>query len=171
MNRLLHDIGIGLQAILWIVLVAFVVLVALPRVTPFDVLVVRGGSMEPVIHVGSVIVIDRRAQNPSIGDVASFREPSGEIITHRVVALDTGRYVTKGDANRTSDLDHRTRNQVIGTEIATVPFIGYGVHLLQQPVIFLLLLLTTGGYLIVNELRVIAREIGAMRRKRLGDER
>jgi signal peptidase len=169
MNRLLHAIAIGLQAILWIVLVGFVVLVALPRFTPYDVLVVRGGSMEPVIHLGSVIVIDRQADSPIVGSIVSFRQPDGNIITHRVVEIDDGRFVTKGDANRTRDLEERVPQQVVGTEFFTIPYIGYLVHLLQQPIVFLVLLLTTGGYLVFNELRVIVREVGRMRRRGASD--
>ncbi len=170
MNRLLRVIGIGLPAILWIVLLGFVVLVALPRFTPYDVLVVRGGSMEPAIHLGSVIVIDRRATTPGIGSIVSFREPGGDIITHRVVAIDEVRYVTRGDANASRDLEERSSDQVVGTELFTVPFIGYVVHLLQQPIAFLLLLFITGGYLIYPELRTIGREIGRMRRRKLTHE-
>ncbi len=170
MNRLLHALAFGLQAILWIVLLGFVVLVALPRFTPYDVLVVRGGSMEPVIHLGSVIVIDRRATTPGIGSIVSFREPGGDIITHRVVALDHGRYVTRGDANASRDLAERSADQVVGTERFSVPYIGYALHLLQQPIAFLFLLLSTGGYLIFNELRTIGRELGRMRRRRLTHE-
>ena len=49
-------IGTALQLALWSVLLGFFVLVAIPRITPLDVLVVRGGSMEPTIAVGSVLI-------------------------------------------------------------------------------------------------------------------
>jgi signal peptidase len=171
MHRAVQAIAIVTQACLWAVLIGFVALGVVPRLTPFDILIVRGGSMEPEIHVGSVIVIDRDAADPGIGSVVSFRARTGEIITHRVVAIDEGRYVTRGDANQTRDLDERTADQVVGTVLFSVPFVGYALHVLQQPIVFLLLLLSTGGMLIVHELVVIAREIARMRRRGVVDER
>lgn len=171
MNRAIRSAAFMLQAILWIVLLAFVGLIAMSRITPFEVLVVRGGSMEPGIHLGSVVIIDRGATNLKIGDVASFREPSGDIITHRVVAIESGRYVTRGDANQQRDLDSRTSEQIVGTVLTSIPMVGYGLHALQQPIVFLALLLSTGGFLIYQELRTIAREIRRIRSERVTNGR
>jgi signal peptidase len=150
--------------VLWLLLVGFVSLLVLGRLTPLDILVVRGGSMEPVIHVGSALLIDQRATDLAIGDVASFREPDGTIVTHRVIGVDDdGRFITKGDANAQRDLDTRAEQQIVGIALLSIPLAGYALHILQQPIVFLALLLSTGGYLIFQELRVIWREIARMR--------
>jgi len=170
MNRLFSSITVGLQFVLWTVMLGFIALVALPRLTPYDVLIVRGGSMEPVIHLGAVIVIDRHADAPGIGSIVSFRESTGNVITHRVIGMDDGRYITQGDANRTRDLDERGADSVVGTVRFSVPLLGYLLYVLQQPIAFLMLLLSTGGYLIFGEVRAIIREIRRMRDRRLTHE-
>lgn len=151
------------QAVLWTALLGFLLLVGVPRLTSYDVLIVRGGSMEPAIHLGSIIIIDRGAREPTVGDVASFVESDGNIITHRVVGVDGPLIETKGDANRTNDLERRLQANVVGTTVLTIPYVGYGLHVLRQPLAFLLLLLGTGGFLVFGEIRSIAREIRRMR--------
>ncbi len=166
MRTIKRSVAFTVQGVLCIVLFGFLALVALPRVTSFDALIVRGGSMEPAVGVGSVIIIDRDARDPVVGDIVSFREADGSIITHRVVAADAGIYQTKGDANDAADLERRIGANVVGTSIVSIPYVGYAVHVLRQPAAFLLLLLGTGGYLIVGELRTIAQEVRRMTSKR-----
>jgi signal peptidase len=165
MASIIRFFGAALQAVLWVVLLGFLLLAALPRFTSLDVLVVRGGSMEPAIHVGALLVIDRDSRSPAVGDIASFTQPDGSIVTHRVSAIDAGVYTTTGDANPGPDLTPRLPGDVLGTSVLSVPYLGFGVHVLRQPPMFIALLAGTGGFLIVAELRNIAREIGRMRRK------
>ena len=156
----------GLQAILWIVLLGFLVLIGLSRVTPFEVLVVRSGSMQPAISTGGVVIVDRGALSPPVTAIASFVEPDGSVVTHRVVGMDGPRFVTRGDANNAADELHRPAAAVYGTVVLSLPFLGYVIHLLQQPAAFLVLLLGTGGFLIADSIRTIAQELSRMRRER-----
>lgn len=157
--------GAVLQLALWSVLLGFLVLVAIPRFTPFEVLVVRGGSMEPTIAVGSVLVIDRASRSPVEGTITSFRQPDDSVVTHRVIAVLRGEYITKGDANERPDLDRRSPEDVLGTAVISIPYVGFAIHILRQPPTFLLLLAGTGGFLIFGELRSIAHEVGRLRRR------
>ncbi len=69
-------------------------------------LVVLSGSMEPVLHVGDVTVVQRISpRDARVGDVVTFKAPgSGRTTTHRLRAvrrIGDGRFAftTKGDAN------------------------------------------------------------------------
>ncbi len=166
MRTIQRTIAVTLQVVLWTILLGFLVLVALPRLTSFDVLIVRGGSMEPAVALGSVIIIDRDRADPSVGDIVSFREANGSIITHRIVAFDGMTYETKGDANASADLERRLGANIVGTTVMSIPYVGYVVQVLRQPAAFVLLLVGTGGYLIVGEVRNIAEEIRRIRRER-----
>jgi signal peptidase len=154
----------GLQAVLWIALLAFVALVALPRVTPYEALIVRSGSMEPTIATGGIVIVDRSARSPTIGAIVSFREPDGSVVTHRVVGIKVGQFVTRGDANRSDDALPRPATSVYGTVMLSVPLAGYVIYTLQQPPAFLILLLGSGGLLVIGALRTIYREIGRLRK-------
>ena len=166
LRRLLGLIARVGQLALWALLLGFLVLVAIPRFTPFDVLVVRGGSMEPAIHLGSVVIVDRGARAPAVGSIVSFHDPEAGIVTHRVVALNGSGYVTKGDANRAQDATRRTPADVYGTAVLSVPLAGFVIHTLQQPVAFLVLLFGTGGLLVVGAIRTIVGEVRRLRGRR-----
>ncbi len=155
-----------LQLVLWTLLLGFVLLLALPRISPFDVLIVRGGSMEPAIHVGSIVVVDRNSRTPAVGTPTAFLDGESTLITHRVISVDKNGYETKGDANATADLGRRSAAQVYGTVVVSIPFLGYVLHLLHQPIVFLLLLLGTGGVLVIGELRTIWFELKESGRRR-----
>ena len=159
----------AIQGVFLVLLVAVVVLLALPRVSSYDVLMVSGGSMEPAIHLGSVVVVDRSDRVPQVGAVVTFHDPLGGIVTHRVVAVGPSSFQTKGDANNSVDVTGRTPSEVIGTVLFSVPFVGYLLYLLEQPLVFLALLLGVGGALVVGELRTIVREIRKMRAARSGE--
>ncbi len=154
-----------LQLVLWAALFGVIALLILPRVSAFDVLIVRGGSMEPTIQLGSVVIVDRNERTLTVGTTAAFRDGNEAIVTHRVIAIDSGGFETKGDANATADLGRRTPDQVYGTVALTIPFLGYALHLFHEPIVFLLLLLGTGGVLIAGELRTIWTEVRRQRRQ------
>lgn len=156
----------GLQVILWIVLLGFILLLALSRFTSYEVLVVRSGSMEPVINTGGIVVVDREARLPPVGTIASFRDVDGSVVTHRVVDMDGARYITRGDANSSNDVTVRSTAAVYGSVVLALPLLGYAIHLLGQPAPFLILLLGTGGFLVLDAIRTITHELARMRRHR-----
>ncbi len=157
---------IASQTLLWGVLLGFLALAAIPRMSRFDILVVRSGSMEPAIRAGGIVLIDTSARDLQIGDVASFRDPQGgDVITHRVVALRDDGFVTRGDANRSDDATLRRRADVVGRERMSLPYLGFVLYVIERPLVFVLLLGATGGYLVLSELGVIWRELRKLRRR------
>lgn len=80
--------------------------------TPFPLLVVKSGSMRPLIEVGDIIVVsgidyDDIHASPTEGDVIIFYRPSagGEraLIVHRAIGITEDGVLTKGDANQFPD--------------------------------------------------------------------
>lgn len=79
----------------------------------FPLLVVKSGSMRPVIEVGDIIVVlpvdvDQIRADPVNGDVIVFYRPGekgslGSIIVHRAIARVSNGFITKGDANSAAD--------------------------------------------------------------------
>jgi len=79
----------------------------------FPLLVVKSGSMRPVIEVGDIIVVlpvdvNQIRADPLNGDVIVFYRPGekgslGSIIVHRAIARVSNGFITKGDANAAAD--------------------------------------------------------------------
>ncbi len=69
------------------------------NVTPL--LVVRSGSMEPVLNIGDVIMIETvRPEDIHVGDVVVFWNPwYGNLVVHRVAHKTEEGVYTRGDAN------------------------------------------------------------------------
>ena len=88
----------------------------------FRFYVVLSGSMEPKLPVGSLVVADTERTNVKIG----------EIVTHRVTGLKEHGYQTKGDANQEADYDLLQQEQIVGTVVFCIPYLGYGVLWMQK---------------------------------------
>ena len=89
--------------------------------------VVRSGSMEPDIPVGSLCFVNQRISYMEIkvGDLAAYRSALGERVLHRVIAVTDEGLVTKGDANGRSDGITVRKENYIGKEAFNIPKLGY----------------------------------------------
>lgn len=76
--------------------------------------VTKGVSMEPLLHNDDLAVLQKK-RTYEVGDVIAFRSQSlKSVLLHRVVAVEDGRYVTKGDNNDFIDNDRPRNDQVVG---------------------------------------------------------
>ena len=108
----------------------------------FRAFTVMSGSMTPVLPVGSLIYV--KPTDPATlksGDIISFvANAEKTIVTHRIVSVvpDTTdpsilRFKTQGDANSTPDTNLVHSNNVLGTPLFAIPYLGYLTYYLQQP--------------------------------------
>lgn len=74
--------------------------------------VIATGSMSGEIEVNDVIFV-KLTDNVKVNDIITFKNESGDIITHRLIIKDSNRYITKGDVNNASD-DPISKEQIIG---------------------------------------------------------
>ncbi len=101
----------------------------IPNVLGFQLFVIESGSMEPTLHVGSVILA-RKPEDPGglkENTIVTFRTLSGAVVTHRIVKAEAGgagnrTYRTKGDNPKNStDLEVLTPDRVIAVFVARIP--------------------------------------------------
>jgi signal peptidase len=105
--------------------------------------VVLTGSMSPVMNPGDVVVtLPVSTRTPVVGDIVTYnaqRFDGSDVapVTHRIVAIDeTGRFITKGDANPDPDVQNPSVDDVAGVVVAVVPKLG----VVLQPLVLLGLL-------------------------------
>ncbi|MBR4456184.1 MAG: signal peptidase I [Solobacterium sp.] len=101
----------------------------LPRLFGFSAYAVTSGSMEPEIPVGSLVLVNQQDRTPDVGKIMTYHitdNPSSMIVTHRVNEItETGELIMKGDANQTADLNRIKAEQIIGTDVCALPYLGY----------------------------------------------
>jgi signal peptidase len=116
--------------------------------------------MSPAIETGDVVVTRGVAPvDVRLGDVITFRDPANadRLITHRVkqirISGDEARFVTKGDANNTSQRWSIPADGTVGLVTYRLPRLGYLLVWLGHPFAMLLLLVVPALLLGAHELR------------------
>ncbi|WP_432524582.1 signal peptidase I [Kineococcus sp. SYSU DK006] len=114
------------RTVLWAV-AALLLWSLVPAVLGWPTRVVVSGSMAPVLRPGDVVVaqpVGERA--PEVGQVVVFADPSapGRDVVHRVVGVEAGGYLTRGDANSAADPLPVPAEQVRGIARARIPLVG-----------------------------------------------
>jgi signal peptidase I len=131
-----------LELALVLLVVSVLGLVLAVNVAPrlgYDFVVVRGGSMEPTIHLGAVTVVSHvQPADLHVGDVVMLEETNGALVSHRITSLvqmPDGLYLeTKGDANATVDPVLAPVADVTGRVDSSIPWLGYLIYLLTLPI-------------------------------------
>lgn len=102
-------------------------------------LIVISGSMEPEIHVGSLIISTTvRAKDLQIGDIASIKRDDGVLVTHRVISNEPLQGSTevrsikmKGDANNVEDKNPYVQSDAL-RPLFIIPAIGSTLAYLES---------------------------------------
>lgn len=128
---------------LWAGLIVLVLaLVAISHLAPalgYQLIIVKGPSMEPTIPMGS-LVFERPVAVADLrpGQVVTFVLPSRVVVTHRITRLGDANgeilIETKGDANAASDPAMHPATGVTGLVHGHLPFAGYLLALLAVPI-------------------------------------
>lgn len=119
----------ALGTVLLIIIILLCLPLTVPRVMGYNIYTVITGSMEPAIPTGSLVYVKGvPAADVKEDDVIAFygSNNSSAIITHRVVANSEimGEFITKGDANKTKDMNPIPYADYIGKVVFSVPVLG-----------------------------------------------
>ena len=110
--------------------------------------VIASGSMRPTMDVGDMAIVVKVDPKDIIeNDIIQYWK-DGAMFLHRVIVIRRGDegllYVTKGDANRVTDIDPVFQGQIKGKLIFTLPYIGW-ISIYTKQIMF-----TIWSYLISN---------------------
>ena len=126
--RILKLLAIAVEAMIGVSTLALIALVLLDYVT---LAVVEGVSMEPTLQSGDLVLVIRRVSPDDIdlGDVIVYRR-GRTLIIHRVVRVEDGVMITKGDNNWLPDPPVGASEIVgkvleVGGCVVKVPLVGY----------------------------------------------
>lgn len=140
-----------------------------PQVFGYQLKTVLSGSMEPTFKTGSIIAVkpvdSEERKSLSKGEIITFQASEKKLITHRIIGIKTSgnhmMYETKGDNNKTADLEPVLSENVKAVYSGfTIPYAGYLIDFAQSKegsaillIVPGLLLLGYAGFSIFQALR------------------
>lgn len=114
---------------------------------------VNGISMEPSYHTGDLVIV-RTAHAYQVGDVVTYHDAElGAFIIHRIISMEQGQFIIKGDNNSWLDPYHPTQEEIIGKQWIHVPKVGRAMQWLLKPVNLSLTVVLFGGVIMVSLLK------------------
>lgn len=137
-----------------------------PDIFGYSPLVVTSGSMEPAFSAGDLVIIHRQ-ETYAPGEVVTFRDGEGSLVTHRIIGTNSGKFITKGDANNTEDRELLSPENVVGAMKTYLPGAGSLILFFRSPAGIVVLVLL--GVLLI-ELPYWLGEAGKRRRGRHGEK-
>jgi signal peptidase len=153
------------------VIALLLVVSAIPITGNMKFLIVQSGSMEPVIHMGSVVMV-KPAVDYKIGDIITFG-PNINIkmpTTHRIADIKVQNsiplYITKGDANNAPDIKEIRQSEIIGRVLFSLPFAGYAVAAAKQPLGFAAIIVLPAAIIIYDEIKKIWEEMKRIKKEK-----
>jgi len=146
-----------LRSLLYLFLIVSIFIAITSKIPVFGLssFVVASGSMAPALPTGGIVFI-RPGLTYDVGDIISFKNPSGMTVTHRLVAKQVGipenNYQVAGDANPQPDSVLVPHSEILGKSVFYLPYFGRLAGFIQSPTRFI-------GFLIVPALLFIVWQI------------
>lgn len=113
---------------------------SVPKLFGYQPFVVLSSSMEPTIATGSVLFTNTKDTDVEINDIVTYQltvENKELLVTHRIVDIQDGLYITKGDNNDVQDMVPLSKEQILGTYTFHIPKVGYYMSNVDQKLIFI----------------------------------
>ena len=129
-----------------------------PKLGKYQLYAVVGGSMEPSIHKGSIVIITHpETQSLKVNDVITFLSPSDKttVVTHRIVKINTDNeitFTTRGDANDSDDIEPLPANYILGKVNMTIPLIGSLISFTKTKAGLIAFIIVPGVLIIIFEM-------------------
>lgn len=160
--------------LVFLVLVGILVAVSLiPIRGNYQILAVMSGSMAPTIPVGGLIVV-KPESTYNVNDIITFKTSGAtrikDFTTHRLVEIkdknDKKTFITKGDANKTNDMEMIDPTSVVGKEIFSIAGIGYLLGYIKTLPGLILIVIVPAVIIVYEEVNKIKREAKMMLEQR-----
>lgn len=100
---------------------------------------VQTGSMAEAINAGDCIIV-KHTQSAKIKDIITYKQNS-DFITHRVIEIYNGTYITKGDANSAKD-EPIDQKQIVGKVVKILPNFGILRKTIFNPAVLITMIVT-----------------------------
>lgn len=90
----------------------------------YDVAVIKGRSMSPVINHGDLVITAKPQREIEPGMIIIYNQ-SNRTVIHRVISIENGQLKTKGDAGKYLDPWFVQTSEIKGIYLLKIPYLGY----------------------------------------------
>jgi signal peptidase I len=152
--------------------VLLLVLVSFSPIKTFQVFRVMSGSMEPAVKTGSVVFVKQiNLKELKTNDIITFSANNSSLpITHRIIQMSqNGKIITKGDANKTNDIDPVNTANIRGKVLYVIPYFGYISVWTKTPLGFIFFIILPALLIIINEIFSIRRVVRDEIKKKINE--
>lgn len=154
------------KAFYWLSLSVLILLTGVIVISAFNLsddwrlLTVQSGSMEPAIRTGSLVIV-RKINNYQKGEVITYwsEKDSKTTITHRIVEIKDGQFITKGDANDVIDTISVDKELILGKINLVIPLLGYPISFAKTLPGLIILIVIPSTIIVYSEILSIKNEI------------
>lgn len=112
----------------------------LPTINGYGTLEVISGSMEPTIDVGDLIIVNTKYDELKENDIITFYDEKGSFVTHRIIEIKDGEYITKGDNNNSEDQGTINKDDIVAKYVTRLNGMGKLMASFQSPITMVLIL-------------------------------
>ncbi len=95
-----------------------------PKLFGYSKSVVMSGSMEDEIYAGDLLIYKTQDEYREQDIILFYDEKQGVFVTHRIVRIEDGKFITQGDANNIEDSEPVEPRNVHGKVISVLPGVG-----------------------------------------------
>ena len=94
---------------------------------------IRGVSMEPLIHKGDLVILEKRSHY-DVGDIVAYRSSDiHSVVLHRIVGRDGDRYIMRGDNTTGPDREHPLFKDFVGERWIQLDGMGTWLNRVREP--------------------------------------
>ncbi len=125
-GNLIPALSSALGTIILLAVILSALPLAVPKILGYEIFSIVSGSMEPTLPVGSVVYVEHCAVSEvRPGEIIAFRDDD-TVVTHRVIETrpQEGAFITKGDANESTDIQPTPYWELIGRVKMCIPILG-----------------------------------------------
>ena len=94
--------------------------------------IVNGNSMEPVFHLGDLVVV-RTAADYNVGDIVVYKYPGIGSVIHRIINVDGNTFQMKGDNNSWVDGYQPVKQDIVGKYWFVIRGVGKWIKVINSP--------------------------------------
>jgi len=143
--------------LIYFILVIFLVITKNISFIPYNFYIVQSGSMEPIIKVADLIVVNKK-NDYFENEIITYNDVNNSIVTHRIVKKENKNFETKGDANREQDRQTVIYEQIIGKVVLNIPLVGYFLSFVKTKFGIFLFIIIPFLYIVIFEFKNLKYE-------------